>query len=237
MVASRAKAIVKRILTRHLTSRLEFETSVAVTPVSDVFGLDRGTPLDRVFITRFLEAHRDLIRGDCLEVEESAYTRKFGQPGHVAHALKFSASPDGAGDREVVADLSKSETVPQDGFDTFICTQTLNFIFDLDPVVESIHKLLKPGGHALITVAGISQISRFDYDRWGDYWRFTDLTLRKLLTRRFAEADCRLATFGNVATSCLFLQGVSLEDIPDRKILDASDPNYQMVVCAVVRKQ
>ena len=237
MVASRAKAIVKRILTRHLTSRLEFEASVAVTPVSEVFGLDRGTPLDRVFIMRFLEAHRDLIRGDCLEVEEPAYTRKFGQPGHIAHALKFSASPDGAGDREVVADLSKPETVQQDGFDTFICTQTLNFIFDLDPVVESIHKLLKPGGHALITVAGISQISRFDYDRWGDYWRFTDLTLRKLLTRRFAETDCRLATFGNVATSCLFLQGVSLEDIPDRKILDATDSNYQMVVCAVVRKQ
>lgn len=237
MVVSRVKAIVKRILTRHLTSRLEFETTVALAPVSEVFGLDRGTPLDRVFISRFLEAHRDIIRGDCLEVEESAYTRKFGQPGHVAHALKFSASPDGAGGREVVADLSKPETVPLDGFDTFICTQTLNFIFDLDPVVESIHKLLKPGGHALITVAGISQISRYDYERWGDYWRFTDLTLRKLLTRRFAEEDCRLATFGNVATSCLFLQGVSLEDIPDRKILETTDPNYQMVVCAVVRKQ
>jgi SAM-dependent methyltransferase len=237
MVASRAKAIVKRILTRHLTSRVEFEASVAVTPVSEVFGLDRGTPLDRVFISRFLEAHRNVIRGDCLEVEEPAYTRKFGQPGHVAHALKFSASPDGAGDREVVADLSKPETVPQDGFDTFICTQTLNFIFDLDPVVESIHKLLKPGGYALITVAGISQISRYDYERWGDFWRFTDLTLRKLLTHRFAEADCRLATFGNVATSCLFLQGVSAEDIPDLKILDTTDPNYQMVVCAIVRKQ
>lgn len=236
MVASRAKAIVKRILTRNLTSRIEFEASVAVTPVSEVFGIDRGTPLDRVFITRFLEAHKDLIRGDCLEVEEPTYTRKFGQPGHVAHTLKFSASSDGADHCEVVADLSKPETIPLERFDAFICTQTLNFIFDLNPVIDSIHKLLKPGGHALITVAGISQISRYDYDRWGDYWRFTDLTLRKLLNRRFADSDCRFATFGNVAISCLFLQGVSLEDIPDRKILDATDPNYQMVVCAVVKK-
>lgn len=64
MVASRAKAIGKRILTRHLTSRLEFEASVAVAPVSEVFGIDRGTPLDRVLISRFLEAHKDIIRGD-----------------------------------------------------------------------------------------------------------------------------------------------------------------------------
>jgi SAM-dependent methyltransferase len=237
MVASRAKAFIKRILTRQLTSRLEFEGAIAVTPVSDVFGLDRGTPLDRVFISRFLQQHREIIRGDCLEVEEPAYTRKFGQPGHVAHALKFTPTPGGAGGKEVVADLTRPETVPEARFDTFICTQTLNFIFDLDPVIVSIHKLLKPGGHALITVAGISQISRYDYERWGDYWRFTDIALRKLLTRKFAEANCELATYGNVATSCLFLQGVSYEDIPDKKILDATDPNYQMVVCAVVRKQ
>jgi len=221
-----------------LTSKLEFEDTIAVTPVSDVFGLDRGTPLDRVFINRFLQKNREIIHGDCLEVEEPVYTRKFGQPGHVAHSLKFTATPlGGAGQYEVVADLTQPQTVPEAKFDTFICTQPLNFIFDLDPVIASIHKLLKPGGHALITVAGISQISSYDYKRWGDFWRFTDLSLRKLLTRKFAEADCELATYGNVATACLFLQGVSYEDILDRKIFDTIDPNYQMVVCAIVRKK
>lgn len=236
MVASRARAFVRRILTRQLTSRLEFEDAIAVTPVSDVFGLDRGTPLDRVFINRFLQKNRGIIHGDCLEVEEPVYTRKFGQPDHVAHALKFTATPGGAGQNEVVADLTQPQSVPEAKFDTFICTQTLNFIFDLDPVIASIHKLLKPGGHALITVAGISQISRYDYERWGDFWRFTDQSLRKLLTRQFAEENCALAVYGNVATSCLFLQGVSYEDIPDQKIMDTADPNYQMIVCAVVRK-
>lgn len=236
MVASRAKAFIKRILTRQLTSRLEFEGAIAVTPVSDVFGIDRGTPLDRVFISRFLQQHGEIIRGDCLEVEEPAYTRKFGQPGHVAHSLKLTPTPDGAGKNEVVADLTRPETVPEARFDTFICTQTLNFIFDLDPVIASIHKLLKPGGHALITVAGISQISRYDYERWGDYWRFTDQSLRKLLTRRFDEAGCKIETYGNVATACLFLQGLAYEDIHDKSILGAVDKNYQMVICALVRK-
>jgi hypothetical protein len=34
---------------------------------------------------------------------------------------------------------------------------------------------LKPGGVLLATVSGISQISRYDMYRWGDYWRFTTL--------------------------------------------------------------
>jgi len=236
MVASRAKAFVKRLLTRQLTSRLQFEGAIEVTPVSEMFGIDRGTPLDRVFIERFLQQHRDLIRGDCLEVEEPAYTRKFGQPGHVAHALKFTTTPGGTGHSEVVADLTRPETVPEARFDTFICTQTLNFIFDLDQAISSIHKLLKPGGHALITVAGISQISRYDYERWGDFWRFTDMSLRKVLTRHFDEACCKIETYGNVATTCLFLQGVAYEDICDKSMFGVVDKNYQMVICAVVEK-
>jgi len=236
MVASRAKAFIKQTLTRHLTSRLEFGEGIAVTPVSDVFGIDRGTPLDRVFISRFLQKHGEIIRGDCLEVEDPTYTRKFGRPGHVAHALKFTRGLGDPSKNEVIADLARPETVPEADFDTFICTQTLNFIFDLDAVISSIHKLLRPGGHALITVAGISQISRYDYDRWGDYWRFTDISLRRLLSRKFRVENCTTTTYGNVATSCLFLQGVCYEDIHDKTVVDISDPNYQMVVCAVVKK-
>jgi len=74
MVASRAKAFIKRILTRQLTSRLEFEEGIAVTPVSEIFGIDRGTPLDRIFISRFLQLHQENIRGNCFEVKDPVYT-------------------------------------------------------------------------------------------------------------------------------------------------------------------
>lgn len=236
MVAIRAKAFFKRILSRKLISRLQFEGDIVVKPLSDVFGIDRGTPLDRVFIRRFLQHYGKLIRGDCLEVEESTYTRQFGQPGHVAYDLKFAPSSSRSSKNHVMADLTRPETVPEARFDTFICTQTLNFIFNLDPVIDSIHKLLKPGGHSLITVAGISQISRYDYERWGDYWRFTEQSLRNLLLQRFDEANCRFETYGNVTTSCLFLQGVAYEDLRDKSILDEVDKNYQMVICALVKK-
>ncbi|MDQ6672148.1 MAG: hypothetical protein M3069_15630, partial [Chloroflexota bacterium] len=47
-------------------------------PVSDEFGFDRGTPVDRYFIEQFLEQHRQDIRGHVLEVRDSGYTDRFG---------------------------------------------------------------------------------------------------------------------------------------------------------------
>jgi hypothetical protein len=237
VIPSRVRTFIRHKITRHLTSRVDFENPINVLPISSIFGIDRGTPLDRIYINRFLKQHSHSIRGNCLEVEDIVFTRKFGRPNHVPCVLRFTPTEGEKIQNELVADLTKPETLPESRFDTFICTQTLNFIFDLEPVINSIYKLLKPGGNALITVAGISQISRYDYERWGDYWRFTDKSLRKLLTRTFAEENCEIVTYGNVATSCLFLQGVSYEDIPDKKILDVTDPSYQMVVCAIVTKE
>ena len=39
-----------------------------VTPISRVFGLDCGQPIDRYCIEQFLAAHTDLIRGRTLEM-------------------------------------------------------------------------------------------------------------------------------------------------------------------------
>lgn len=74
MVASRAKAFIKHILTRQLTSRLEFEEAIAVKPVSEVFGIDRSVTLNRIFISRFLQLHQEIIRGNCFEVKDPVYT-------------------------------------------------------------------------------------------------------------------------------------------------------------------
>ena len=43
-------------------------------PLSRRFGLDRGRPVDRVFIERWLEAHAADVRGRVLEVYEPTYT-------------------------------------------------------------------------------------------------------------------------------------------------------------------
>lgn len=53
------------------------------------------------------------------------------------------------------------------------------FIYDFSSVVNNIYKMLKPGGVALITVAGISQLAREDAGNWGSYWSFEPDSLRK----------------------------------------------------------
>ena len=43
-------------------------------PLSNDFGYDRGTPVDRYYIERFLAQHRSDVRGRVLEVKEPIYT-------------------------------------------------------------------------------------------------------------------------------------------------------------------
>ena len=47
-------------------------------PVSRQFGLERGLPIDRYYIEKFLAQHAVDIRGRVLEIGDDSYTRWFG---------------------------------------------------------------------------------------------------------------------------------------------------------------
>jgi hypothetical protein len=98
--------------------------------------------------------------------------------------------------------------------------------------VANTHRALKPGGSVLATVPGISQISRYDMDRWGDFWRFTDASARALFDV-FEEVE--IATDGNVGAACGFLQGVAAEEL-GADVLEARDPDYQLLITIVARR-
>ncbi|MBI3582502.1 MAG: class I SAM-dependent methyltransferase [Nitrospinae bacterium] len=204
-----------------------------LNPISSIFGLDRGTPIDRYYIEEFLIQNSHLIKGLVLEVGGTYYARKFGgEKMEVCESLYVVPDPGAT----LVGDLTDTLTLPQGKVDCFICVQTLNFIFDVQKAVEGIYYLLKPGGVVLATVSGISQISRYDMDRWGDYWRFTSASVEKLFSRHFENA-VEINSYGNVMAATAFLTGVSLEDIPQRKMLDFHDPNYQLVITIMARKK
>ena len=86
----------------------------------------------------------------------------------------------------------------------------------------------------MATVSGTSPISRADYERWGDYWRFTDLSAQKLFARYFNEVS--VWSYGNVFAAKAFLDGLSVEDIPDRALLDYQDDDYQVTITIKARK-
>lgn len=204
-----------------------------VKPVSSLMGCDRGTPLDRYYIDRFLSNHKQLIHGKVLEVADSSYSRRFGG-NNVEKFEVLHATPDNP-NATIVGDLTAPITLPENAIDCFICTHTFNFIFDVQKAIEGAHHILKPGGVLLATVSGISQISRYDMDRWGDYWRFTTASMEKLFSPVFS-GGLKIESFGNVLAATAFLHGLAIEDVPDVTLLDENDPDYQMVITIVARK-
>lgn len=202
-------------------------------PISSVFGYDRGTPIDRYYIERFLEKNSNLIVGDVLEVGDNIYTKKYGGK-NVARSWVLNASTD-VNAEAIDADLTDFSTLSAGVYDCFICTQTLNFIFDVNQAVANASYVLKPGGVFLVTVAGISQISRYDMDRWGDYWRFTSASALRLLKPVFGES-VQIESYGNCLAACSLLQGIAVEDLPDSSLLNNNDPDYQVVISIVARK-
>ncbi len=198
-----------------------------VTPIDSSFGLNRGKPVDRHYIEDFLRKNSADIRGHVLEVAEDDYTLRFGgtrvTKSDILHV-------DGSNARAtVVADLADADSLPSDTFDCFVCTQTLTYIYEVQRALATIHRILRPGGVLLTTVPGISQMSPYDRDRWGEYWRFTAQSLGRLLGESFGNENVVVEAYGNVLASTAFLQGLCVEDLR-RDELDHRDQRYQMLV-------
>ncbi|HLA98093.1 MAG TPA: methyltransferase domain-containing protein [Anaerolineales bacterium] len=196
-------------------------------PISRVWGLDRGTPVDRYYIHNFLASWSAAIRGHVLEIGEDTYTRQYGgervQKSDILHVA------EGAPNATIIADLTRAEHIPAVTFDCIICTQTLHLIYEVDLAIFTLRRILKPGGALLATMPGISQISRYDMDRWGDYWRFTSASARRLFEKSFAARDIRLQVYGNVLAATAFLQGIAAQEL-SQEHLDARDPDYEVLI-------
>ncbi|MEW6601098.1 MAG: FkbM family methyltransferase [Nitrospirota bacterium] len=200
-------------------------------PVSRVFGFDRGTPIDRYYIEKFIEKNMHCISGRVLEIGDNHYTKKYGTSVYRSDVLNAVPSPEAT----IVGDLAFGMNIPEAAFDCIILTQTIQCIYDVKSALNNAAKALKPGGTLLLTASGISQISRYDMDRWGEYWRFTDRSLKMLLHESFPEDAVHVESFGNVAVAKSFLDGLALEEL-EKEILDHSDIDYQVILTAVARK-
>jgi SAM-dependent methyltransferase len=200
-------------------------------PVSRHFGFDRGDPIDRHYIDQFMRRHGaapGVIRGTVLEVSEPLYTERFGDRGRLERIEILDASPENPR-ATVVADLRDAPELASESFDCVICTQTLHFIYEVRSAVETLHRMLKPGGTLLVTVPGIQQIYPPEMETWGDYWRFTCLSAERLFEEFFDPGSLTVETYGNVFTASAFLYGVAAQELK-RSQLDFRDPDYQVLI-------
>lgn len=224
---------VRRENSRKENPLIDMIAGMECRPVSRLFGMDRGTAIDRNYIEKFLGRNKNLICGNCLEIAEDTYTVRYGEErvekANILHV-------EGKGKNAIKGDLATGEGIDDNVYDCAIITQTLMVIFDIQSVAQNIYRMLKKGGTALITVSGISQISRYDADRWGSYYNFHEDTLRKLFVPHFGEKNVEIHTYGNVKTAMALLYGLCCEDLKEEDFTQ-DDKDYPVIISAVLRKR
>jgi SAM-dependent methyltransferase len=221
----RGRAALRSLLTPTPVG-IDFGDLRRVTPISRHWGYDRGNPVDRYYIERFLGRNARHVRGRVLEVGDSAYTWRFGgkrvQRSDVLHVV------EGHPDATIVANLAYADHIPTNSFDCIILTQTLHLIFEVEPAMRTLHRILSPGGVLLLTVPGISQTTD---DEWREswFWSFTRASLGRLAGMVFGEDSYEVESSGNVLAATAFLYGLAMEELR-RHELDVNDPDYPVTI-------
>ena len=198
-----------------------------LTPISRVFGVERGLCIDRYFIEKFIARHSVDIHGRVLEVGEDIYTKKFG----TSHVIKNDVLHIARANSKVsiVADLTQADHIASNTFNCIILTQTLQYIYDVRKAIKTLYRILKPRGVLLATFPGISQISRYDMDHWGEYWHFTTLSAKRLFKESFSENKVMVEAHGNVFIAACFLYGLAAHELKQAE-LDYRDQDYELLI-------
>jgi SAM-dependent methyltransferase len=212
--------------------RVRFGDLHRVRPISQSFGFDRGQPVDRYYIERFLARHASEIVGRVLEVGDDTYTRKFGG----ARVTRSDVLHVRAGNPRAtfVGDITDPMVLPSHTFNCIVFTQTLQLIYDVRAAIAQLHRALAPGGVVLATVPGISQIDRGE---WGQtwFWSFTPAAMERLFGDIFGPEAVMVKRYGNVFAATSFLQGLAVEEL-DTSDLDPVDRAYPVIVTVRARK-
>jgi SAM-dependent methyltransferase len=197
-----------------------------LTPLDGRWGFGRGRPVDRHYIEDFLGRHRSDVHGRVLEIADDGYARQFGRD---LLSIDVLHRVEGNPKATIVGDLQAAPHIPDGAFDCAIVTQTLQMIWDVPAAITTLHRILAPGGVLLATVPGISKISGYDSANWGDFWRFTESSARRLASSGFGAEAVQVEAFGNVLTATAFLYGMADSELTEQQ-LDHHDGNYQVLL-------
>lgn len=202
-------------------------------PINNRFGRDLGKPVDRVYIERFLEKNADSILGTVMEIESDDYIKKFG--GKKVNKKIILHVKGWGGPNVIKGNFETGEGLENNMVDCLICTQTLQYIYNLSEAARNIYKIIKPNGIALITVPGIKSLSTYHDSLWGEYWSFTKKSLFRMFADVFGEKNVEVNSYGNVKTTMAYLYGLSAEMLSEQDF-EYNDTNVPFIITAKVKK-
>ncbi|MFZ2484779.1 MAG: class I SAM-dependent methyltransferase [Minisyncoccia bacterium] len=119
-----------------------------------------------------IKRHARVIRGRVLDIGAGNFPR-YKNLFNFDEYLRMDMTP---GKDIDVAGSIEDIPLPDNSFDSVVCTQVLGDVYDLRKAFKEIYRILRRGGNVLITE------SLFDplHDEPNDYWRFTPHSLRRL---------------------------------------------------------
>lgn len=195
-------------------------------PLSREFGYDRGLPIDRYYIERFLEMNRRDVAGRTLEMGDDEYTRRYGGGRTTRRDVLHVHSRNPAA--TIVGDLADAPQIDDETFDCIVLTQTLHLIYDVDRAVATLHRILRPGGVVLATFPGISQLSEDEWSRtWS--WALGSRLARRLFASRFGGSNVTVEAHGNSLAAAAFLQGLATAELTSAQ-LDLREAGCELLV-------
>jgi SAM-dependent methyltransferase len=216
----------------HDTKRWDWGDLRRLQPVSREFGYDRGRPVDRYYIERFLDTHRRDVTGRTLEIGDDGYTRRFGDDRTTQRDVLHLHGRNPAA--TIVGDLVDAPQIADATFDCIVLTQTLHLIYDVDRAVATIHRILRPGGVGLATFPGISQLSGDEWSRtWS--WGFDSRLASRLFASHFGEHNVSVEAYGNSLAAAAFLQGLATADLAPAQLNAEEDGCELLVAVRAVR--
>jgi SAM-dependent methyltransferase len=229
---------VARILGPHWTARLRclvrgrgiplWGNLRRTAPFSTRWGFDRGTPVDRYYLERFLEKHRPHIRGDVLEIQLPIYTRRYGHDLGAVHTVDI----DPAHAPTYLCDLSRAEQMlPANRYDCVLLPFTLHILRDVEGALRNVLRTTKPGGVILAATSGFVPLM----PDGPDYWHTTADGWTELTRRAWAGCDIAIQSHGNCLAGVAALLGLASEELTAAE-LDTRDRRYPVTITIFCRK-
>jgi SAM-dependent methyltransferase len=193
-----------------------------VRPFSENFGFDRGTPVDRYYLHRFLDAHRAHITGDVLEIQEPSHTRRYGSRLGRTDTVDI----DPVHRATYTCDLARAEgVIPSDRYDCFLLPNTLCVLRDVEACLRQALRVVKPGGAILASTAGFVPLT----PDAPDYWHLSAAGWAEIAGRAWPGCEVRIESHGNCLAAVAAMLGLALEELHPAE-LEVNDPRYPVLV-------